>query len=160
MKRKGMLVSERVVRTGKKKNEEMRRASNSLLSQMSRLPLYSNALFIWLLVFFEQRSHLPFNPLHSFLSGTSSLRHCIFAGKVFCLKFWFEYIPRGKKKKCLKRMSQGLILNPAKTSKSSVEELKKERVGRWHRIKDLGRELRNTDLHQCPDNPRESLYGR
>lgn len=56
----------------------MRRLSNSLLSQMSRLLLYSNVLFIWLLVFFEQPSALQ---SLIFLSRQHfSLLHCVVLG--------------------------------------------------------------------------------
>lgn len=57
----------------------------------------------------------------------------------------------------------GLIVNLTKTSKSRVEELKK-RIKRVSGEMALDqrpgkRESKNTDLHQCRDNPRENLYG-
>lgn len=81
MKRTGMLVSERVDRIGKKKergNEE----SVSLLSQMSRLPLYSYVLFIRLLVFLSSKAICPSIPSIPF-SPAPSLLHCILPGGYF-----------------------------------------------------------------------------
>lgn len=77
-------------RIGKKEREGTKSVS---CSQMSRLPLYSNVLFIWPLVFLS--SHLPFNPQNYFpasalLSFTASCRMIFLVDFFF---FFFECIP-------------------------------------------------------------------
>lgn len=101
--------------------------SNSLLSQMSRLPLYSNVLFIRLVMFLSIEAICPSVPSPAFsLTLFSPSLHR--TRRLFRLKFWLEYIP-GEKKKMLEEGVPGLILNPTKTSKSRVEELKKRKKG-------------------------------
>lgn len=50
----------------------------------------------------------------------------------------------------MNRVSKSLILNPTKTSKSRVEELKNRKKNEWGNgtgSKTRERQLRNTDLH-------------
>lgn len=69
---------------------------NSLLCQMSQLPLYSNVLFIRLLVFSSSEAICPSVPSIPFSPALFSPSLHL-ARRLIWLKFWLEYIPGEKK---------------------------------------------------------------